>query len=130
METESAGELRAQAFERARRVVVKVGSGVLTGPSGLNADVIRSLASQISGLMDSGRQVILVSSGAVAAGIRALGLSQRPASIPERQAVAAVGQAGLIWEWENAFGEYGKKVAQVLLTRDDLSNRKRYLNAR
>ena len=119
-----------QAFAHARRVVVKVGSGVLTGPSGLNLDVMRSLAGQIAGLMDSGREVILVSSGAVASGMRALSLASRPASIPERQAVAAVGQAGLILEWETAFGAHGKKVAQVLLTRDDLSSRKRYLNAR
>ncbi len=75
-------------------------------------------------------EVILVSSGAMASGIRKVGLSKRPDEIPKRQAIAAVGQAGLIMQYEKAFAGYGKKVAQILLTSEDLSNRKRYLNAR
>ncbi|MGD8367623.1 MAG: glutamate 5-kinase [Desulfobacterales bacterium] len=121
---------RKTAFEHARRVVVKVGSNVLTKDSGLNLAVLRSLSRQISHLIEGGREVILVSSGAMASGVKKMGLSRRPDEIPRRQAVAAVGQAGLIMEYEKAFGRYGKKVAQVLLTSEDLTNRVRYLNAR
>ena len=121
---------RKTAFENARRVVVKVGSNVLTKDSGLNLKVLRSLSCQISRLIDNGREVILVSSGAMASGLRKMGLSRRPDEIPRRQAVAAVGQAGLIMEYEKAFERYDKKVAQVLLTSEDLNNRVRYLNAR
>ncbi|MBW1759361.1 MAG: glutamate 5-kinase, partial [Deltaproteobacteria bacterium] len=121
---------RKKCFEQAKRVVVKVGSGVLTQKYGLNIEVVESVAGQISELMDAGVEVILVSSGAMAAGIKKIGLTQRPYEIPKRQAVAALGQADLIMEYEKAFERYDRKVAQVLLTRDDLSNRRRYLNAR
>ena len=117
-------------FEDVRRVVVKVGSNVLTADNDLNRKAIRSISRQISDLIRHGIQVILVSSGAMASGIRKLGLSRRPDEIPKRQAVAAVGQAGLMMEYEKAFAHYKKKVAQILLTSEDLSNRKRYLNAR
>jgi glutamate 5-kinase len=112
------------------RVVVKVGSGVLTHEKGLNVAIVRSLSRQICDLISQGREVILVTSGAMASGLAKVGLTRRPDEIPQRQAVAAVGQAGLILEYEKAFGRYGKKVAQILLTSDGLSNRKRYLNAR
>jgi glutamate 5-kinase len=121
---------RKKCFEQARRAVVKVGSGVLTGNCGLNVGVARSVAGQISELIDSGVEVILVSSGAMAAGIKKIGLAKRPYEIPKRQAVAALGQASLIMEYEKAFARYDRKVAQVLLTSEDLCNRKRYLNAR
>ena len=75
-------------------------------------------------------EVLLVSSGAMACGVRKIGLSGRPYEIPQRQAVAAVGQAGLIMEYEKGFEQYGRKVAQILLTSEDLNSRKRYLNAR
>ncbi|MEJ2102151.1 MAG: glutamate 5-kinase [Desulfobacterales bacterium] len=117
-------------FELARRVVVKIGSNVLTENNGLNVKVIRSITGQICRLIDSGREVILVSSGAMASGVKKVGLSMRPDELPKRQAVAAVGQAGLIREYEKAFDRHHKKVAQILLTSEDLSNRKRYLNAR
>jgi glutamate 5-kinase len=117
-------------FEDVRRVVVKVGSNVLTADNDLNRKAIRSITHQICDLIRHGTQVILVSSGAMASGIRKLELSRRPEEIPKRQAVAAVGQAGLIMEYEKAFARYKKKVAQILLTSEDLSNRKRYLNAR
>ncbi|MFC1812628.1 glutamate 5-kinase, partial [Thermodesulfobacteriota bacterium] len=81
-------------------------------------------------LIDSGMEIILVSSGAMASGIKKLGMRKRPDEIPKRQAVAAVGQAGLIMEYEKAFARYKRKVAQILLTGEDLSNRVRYLNAR
>ncbi|MBU1569601.1 MAG: glutamate 5-kinase, partial [Proteobacteria bacterium] len=113
-----------------KRVVVKIGSNVLTEDHGLNIKVIGSISRQISLLMDKGTEVILVSSGAMASGLRKIGLRKRPDEIPKRQAVAAVGQAGLIMEYEKAFEKFDKKVAQILLTSEDLSNRKRYLNAR
>ena len=117
-------------FEDAKRIVVKVGSGVLTEDNGLNLKVLRSISRQICQLADRGLEIILVSSGAMASGIKKIGLSKRPDEIPKRQAVAAVGQAGLIMEYEKSFARYNKKVAQILLTGDDLVNRKRYLNAR
>jgi len=123
-------EKHPNTVETAHRVVVKVGSNVITRDNGLNLDVIESLSRQISALIDSGREVVLVSSGAMAAGVKKIGLSRRPDAIPERQAVSAVGQAGLIREYEKAFEVYGKKVAQILLTGDGLHARKRYLNAR
>ena len=117
-------------FSQARRVVVKVGINVLTLDQGLNLPVIASISHEIGHLMSAGRQVILVSSGAMAAGMRKLQLPERPSAIPARQAVAAVGQAGLILAYENAFDRDGRKVAQILLTAEDMTNRKRYLNAR
>jgi glutamate 5-kinase len=123
-------DTRQNIFDQAKRVVVKVGSGVLTADHHLNIKAIRSVSRQISRLMDKGTDVILVSSGAMASGVAKVGFSCRPHDIPGRQAVAAVGQAGLILAYEKAFERYHKKVAQILLTRDDLSNRRRYLNAR
>lgn len=121
---------RKLSFTRAKRVVVKIGSNVLTEDNGLNLKAIRSITRQICRLIDNGREVILVSSGAMASGVKKVGLSKRPDELPKRQAVAAVGQAGLIREYEKAFSRYHKKVAQILLTSEDLSNRRRYLNAR
>jgi len=115
---------------RAKRVVVKIGSNVLTQNNGLNLKAIQSITRQICRLIDDGREVILVSSGAMASGVKKVGLSKRPDELPKRQAVAAVGQAGLIMEYEKSFGRFHKKVAQILLTSEDLSSRKRYLNAR
>jgi len=118
------------SIRTAKRVVVKIGSNVLTEAGGLNLKVIRAISRQTSQLMDAGVEVILVSSGAMASGIRKIGLSKRPDEIPKRQAVAAVGQAGLILAYEKSFARFDKKVAQILLTSEDLGNRKRYLNAR
>jgi glutamate 5-kinase len=113
-----------------RRAVIKVGSNVLTIKNGLNLNLINSLSRQISILMDRGIELIFVSSGAMASGVKKLGLPGRPEEIPKRQAVAAVGQAGLIMEYEKAFERFNKKVAQILLTSDDLNHRRRYLNSR
>ena len=121
---------RKACFDNAKRVVVKVGSNILTEDNGLNLNMVRSISRQICRLIDRGLEVILVTSGAMSAGIRKIGLSKRPDEIPKRQAVSAVGQASLIMEYENAFERYGNKVAQILLTSEDLNNRKRYLNAR
>ena len=123
-------ENRALILNNVKRVVVKVGSNVLTEDHGLNLRAIRSISRQICRLIDDGIEIILVSSGAMASGIRKVGLDKRPDEIPKRQAIAAVGQAGLIMAYEKAFARYHKKVAQILLTGDDLNNRKRYLNAR
>lgn len=114
----------------ARRVVIKVGSNVLTTRNALNLNLILSLSRQISMLMDQGLELIFVSSGAMASGIKKLGLPGRPEEIPKRQAVAAVGQAGLMREYEKAFEHFDKKVAQILLTSEDLNHRRRYLNSR
>ncbi|CAN2039014.1 glutamate 5-kinase [Candidatus Magnetomoraceae bacterium gMMP-15] len=123
-------ELRKCCFKRAKRIVVKVGSNVLTENAGLNIKAIRRLSTQICGLIDKGREIIIVSSGAVAAGMKQIGLDKRPVEIPKKQAAAAVGQSHLVMEYERAFEFFDKKVAQILLTSDDLSHRRRYLNAR
>ncbi|MCK4488363.1 MAG: glutamate 5-kinase [Desulfobacterales bacterium] len=123
-------QIRRNLFDRVRRAVVKVGSGVLTHKQGLNDRVIRRLAREVSVLMDQGRQVILVTSGAIASGMKKVGMAERPSDIPHKQAIAAIGQSRLMLEYEKSFARYQKKAAQILLTRDDLCNRRRYLNAR
>jgi glutamate 5-kinase len=117
-------------LKSAKRVVIKVGSNVLTAHSDLNTSAIESISRQICMLIDKGLEVLLVSSGAMAAGLRKMGLKQRPDQIPQRQAISAVGQSGLMHAYEKAFGRWDKKVAQILLTSEDLNNRERYLNAR
>ncbi len=117
-------------FKGVKRVVVKVGSNVLTEPGGLNLRAIRAISRQICNLIDRGVEAVLVSSGAMASGLKKIGLEKRPDDIAQRQAISAVGQAGLIMEYENAFERYGNKVAQILMTGEDLNNRVRYLNAR
>ena len=117
-------------FKGVKRLVIKVGSNVLTTADGLNLYAVRDVTRQICWLSDRGIETILVTSGAMAAGMKKIGLKQRPEETPQRQAVAAVGQSGLIMEYENAFDRYGVKVAQILLTSDGISNRRRYLNAR
>ena len=123
-------KIMKECFNNAKRIVVKIGSGVLTEDKGLNLKAIRSISKQICLLMDRKIEIILVSSGAMALGGKKLNLLKKPNEIPKRQAIAAVGQAGLIMEYEKAFSRYGKSVAQILLTSEGLSNRKRYLNAR
>ncbi|MEN8135249.1 MAG: glutamate 5-kinase [Thermodesulfobacteriota bacterium] len=123
-------QLRCNFLEKAKRVVVKVGSAVLTGKDGLNQEVVDGLVRQLAALRQQGREVILVSSGAVAAGMRKLQLTRQAVDIKEKQAVAAVGQSNLMRLYEDIFDRYEQKVAQILLTRDDLANRDRYLNVR
>jgi glutamate 5-kinase len=129
MEVKSPGK-RTELIGRARQIVVKVGSAVLTEGGTLHRPTIYRLAQEIAALRKKGCRVTLVSSGAIATGTGKLGLKQKPASIPEKQAVAAVGQGTLIQMYEEAFELYGLRVAQVLLTRDDLTHRGRYMNAR
>ncbi|GGM92424.1 glutamate 5-kinase [Thermus composti] len=113
----------------AKRLVVKVGSAVLAGPGGLDREVFRELARQVAALRGEGREVVLVSSGAVAAGMAHMALP-RPQDMPLKQALAAIGQPLLMALWGEALGAWGLKAAQVLLTAEDLSSRERYLNAK
>ena len=116
---------------KARRWVVKVGSALLTNDGrGLDERVIASLVDQLAQLRAAGCEVVLVSSGAVAAGIVRLGWSARPHLIHELQAAAAVGQSILVQSYENSFKRYDTATAQVLLVHDDVLARDRYLNAR
>jgi glutamate 5-kinase len=121
---------RRGAAKDARRIVVKVGSGVVSNQGALRLRVFTEISRQISELCDSGRQVVLVSSGSIAMGSRTLGWSHPGRSIPEKQAAAAVGQIGLSELYRRRFARYGKQVAQVLVTRSGLDDRERFLNAR
>ena len=114
----------------AHRVVIKVGSAVLTDEYGLDRTVIADLTSQIVGLNRSGLQVILVSSGAVAAGRARLSRNSEPKSMPEKQALAAVGQGRLLHAYEKEFEGHGVNVAQILLTRNGLISRQSFVNAK
>ena len=115
----------------AQRWVVKIGSALLTADGrGLDRGAMAVWVEQMVALRRAGVELVLVSSGAVAAGMSRLGWATRPSAIHELQAAAAVGQMGLVQAWESSFGEYGLHTAQVLLTHEDLSDRKRYLNAR
>jgi glutamate 5-kinase len=126
-----ASALRNQVIAHCRRIVVKVGTNVLCDGSGrLDLASVDRLASQIADLMRSGRWVTLVASGAIASGMGELGLASRPKTMPQLQAAAAVGQGRLMQAFHDVFARYGVKVAQVLLTRDDFEDRKRYLNIR
>ncbi|MEW6586943.1 MAG: glutamate 5-kinase, partial [Nitrospirota bacterium] len=114
-----------------KRLVVKIGSNILAdGKEGIDTKRISSIARDIRALYDEGYEAVIVSSGAIAAGMRKLGLKEKPTDVKLKQAAAAVGQSSLMWAYERGFSEYGMKVAQVLLTRDDLSDRKRYINSK
>ncbi|MFT6430750.1 MAG: glutamate 5-kinase, partial [Halopseudomonas sp.] len=115
----------------ARRWVVKIGSALLTGDGrGLDKEAMAVWVEQLVELRKSGAELVVVSSGAVAAGMSRLGWTERPKTIHQMQAAAAIGQMGLVQAWESSFQAHGLSTAQVLLTHDDLSDRKRYLNAR
>lgn len=114
-----------------KRLVVKVGSSLVTNEGrGLDEVAIGRWASQIAQLRERGKEVVLVSSGAIAEGMQRLGWSKRPREIDELQAAAAVGQMGLAQVYESRFAQYGIRTAQILLTHADLADRERYLNAR
>jgi len=119
-------EDRAAAMKQAKRVVVKVGSAILTGPRGLDLRVINRLVDQLADLHDRGMDIVLVSSGAVAAGRRVV--NSELTGLPARQAASAVGQSRLMHAYDEAFERYGQTTAQILLTRDDLKDRSRFLN--
>jgi len=114
-----------------KRLVVKIGSNILTsGENGLNLERMQSIADDISSVRDAGYEVAVVSSGAVAAGMKKLDLKEKPRDIVLKQASAAVGQSTLMWAYEKCFNTHDRKVAQILLTRDDFADRKRYINSR
>lgn len=118
-------------FNNVARIVVKVGSSTLTHETGrLNLAEMEKLVRQLADLHNQGKEVVLVTSGAVGAGMGKLGLNCKPRTIPEKQACAAVGQGILMHMYEKLFAEYGGVVAQVLLTREDVTDRQRFLNAR
>lgn len=118
-------------LQNSKTLIVKVGSSLVTNNGeGLDRAAIAAWAAQISTLIAQGKQVVLVSSGAVAEGMQRLGWKKRPVEVNELQAAAAVGQMGLVQMYESCFSQHGLHTAQILLTHEDLSDRKRYLNAR
>jgi glutamate 5-kinase len=123
--------VRQEVAATAHRIVVKVGTRVLTHSDGrLNEDRIASLAEEVNALWASGRRVVLVSSGAVGSGMSLLHLKQRPTDLAQLQAVAAIGQTHLIETYDRTFRKHGRHAAQVLLTAEDIQHRTRYLNVR
>jgi glutamate 5-kinase len=123
--------VRDELLKQATRIVVKVGSSLIASRStGLRPEQIERLAGEIAALRADGREVLVVSSGAIISGIKKLQLKEYPKSLPIKQAAAAVGQSRLMWAYEKAFEPLGIQVAQILLTHEDLADRRRFLNAR
>jgi glutamate 5-kinase len=122
--------MRTILLAHVKRVVIKIGSGVISNSAGLDVDRIATFCEDVHQLRQRGYEVILVSSGAVAAGKADLGIVGKPKTIPLKQAAAAIGQSRLMRAYKDALRKHGLKAGQVLLTRDDLANRRRYLNAR
>lgn len=123
--------MRKELLKPVKRVVIKIGSRVLTDIDGaLDFEVIGHICTDIASLQKRNIQVVVVSSGAIAAGKSELGMTGRPKTIPQKQAAAAIGQTKLMQAYQTAFEPFGVKAAQVLLTSEDLANRKRFLNAR
>ena len=124
-------EIRQRVLAKARRIVVKVGTSAICDARGRpDRSTMASLARQIAAIRKAGVSVLMVSSGAIGSGVNELGLPERPKTMPELQAAAAVGQGQLMRAFHDVFARCGVKVAQVLLTRDDLEERTRYLNIR
>jgi glutamate 5-kinase len=124
--------MRTILLAHVKRVVIKIGSGVISDNNGLDLERIATICEDVHKLRQRGYEVILVSSAAVAAGKADLGITGKPHTIPLplKQAAAAIGQSRLMRAYEDALRQHGLKAAQILLTRDDLANRRRYLNAR
>ena len=124
-------QARRRIVEQARRIVVKVGTNAICDETGrVNVKAVRDLGGQVAGVMKQGVSVVLITSGAIGAGISELNLPSRPKTMPNLQAAAAVGQGQLMRIFHDTFARRGVKVAQVLLTRDGFSDRTRYLNVR
>ncbi len=117
-------------LSKARRIVIKVGSQLLSSGEGIDSDFLKNLAGQVEEIRKTGREVVIVSSGAVLAGVKALKLGRKPHSLSEKQALSAVGQPYLMEEYRKAFKEFGTEVAQVLLTAEDLRSKERFHNAK
>jgi len=123
-------EQRARLIRPAKRIVIKVGTGVLSDGAGhLDEKLVDSLSAQIAALNDDGRRAVLVSSGAIGSGMSALALKQRPRTLPGLQAAASVGQSKLMGLYDRSLAPYGYHAAQILLTKADFESRIRYLNA-
>jgi len=122
---------REEILENIQKIVVKVGTSTLTNEDGnLNIEKIKKIVSELSNLSNKGYDVVLVTSGAVGAGMGKLNMTERPKTLSEKQALASVGQVALTHLYQLLFQEYGKIIGQILLTRGDFSDRRRYLNAR
>lgn len=123
--------MRDEILKQAKRIVVKIGSSLVSSrETGLQPERIDRLADEIAAVRADGREVLIVSSGAIVSGIKKLALKDYPKSLPVKQAAAAVGQSRLMWAYEKSFERLGMKVAQILLTHQDLADRRRFLNAR
>jgi len=123
-------DYKKQILRHARRVVVKIGSQILSSEGRIEEARLRGLGRELAELHDRKKEIVVVSSGAVAAGMTRLGRKEKPKTIPEKQALAAVGQIKLMALYERLFSKFDKSVAQVLLTHEDLANRQRYINAK
>jgi len=121
---------RKEILKDVRKVLIKIGSAVLTGDNGLDLHIIEQLVEEIVELKKRGYHVVIVTSGAIASGKHRMGLTGPLKSMPQKQAAAAIGQGRLMRVYSNAFGKYGIYVAQILLTMSDLTDRKRFLNIR
>src|SRR5690349_14380137 len=123
--------MRDEILKTAKRVVIKIGSSLVSSrAAGLQLERIDRLADEIASLKSHGREVLIVSSGAIVSGIKKLALKEYPKTLPVKQAAAAVGQSRLMWAYEKAFERLGVQVAQILVTHHDLADRRRFLNAR
>lgn len=124
-------EERQAILSKVRKVLIKIGSGVLTGKEGLDLNIIDQLVEEMAGLKNfKGLHIVLVTSGAVASGKHRMGIARKLKSMPEKQAAAAIGQGRLMRVYSNAFGKHGINVAQMLLTMSDLTDRQRFINVR
>ncbi|MFC1833409.1 glutamate 5-kinase [Thermodesulfobacteriota bacterium] len=122
--------MRKEILSRVKRVVLKLGSSVVTSEYGLDLDTIGTIVDDVSRYKNEGKEFIIVSSGAVAAGVRRMSLKGGARTIPQKQAAASVGQSRLMATYEEAFAAHGIRVGQMLLTKDDLIHRRRYINSR
>ncbi len=122
---------RSEALTKIKRIVVKVGTSSLTYPNGaMHFSQMERLVRELSELSNQGYEVVLVTSGAIGAGVGLLNLPQKPTNVPDKQAVAAIGQLHLMHLYQKFFSEYGKRVGQILLSKDDILNKKRSHNAK
>jgi glutamate 5-kinase len=122
--------MRKKYLHNIRRIVVKVGTSVISSSHGLSTEAVKGLVKQILALRATGKEIVLVSSGAIAAGMSVLGFTKRPSTLPQQQACAAIGQGRMMSVYEGLFNEQGMHTAQILLTREDIRARHRYLNSR
>jgi glutamate 5-kinase len=121
---------RKEILTNSKRVLIKIGSAVLTGGDGLDLQIIEQLVDEMAQLTKKGHQIVIVTSGAIASGKNRMGITGMLKNMPQKQAAAAIGQGRLMRVYSNAFGKYGLIVAQILLTMTDLTDRKRFLNVR